>query len=37
MVRCAAWDEVILLLLGEVVFLVFSVVRRYLSVLGGCF
>ena len=31
------WAEMILLLFGDVVFLVFSVAQKYLSALGGYF
>ena len=37
MERGAGWFEMILLLFGDVVFIVFSVARKYLSALGGYF
>ena len=37
MVRSAVWVEMILLLFGDVVFLVFSVARKYLLALSGYF
>ena len=37
MERSAGWDEMILLLLRYVTFVVFSVGRKYLSALGGYF